>query len=395
MSISPKIKTVGERKAIGNKTIFKSGDILYSKLRPYLLKILVAPKDGICTPEIIPFTCFGNINKEYVVCLLKSAYVDDYINSATFGVKMPRVSTETMTSLLVPLPPLAEQYNIVSKFKELEPLVARYGKNEEALGKLNASVNGLLKKSILQEAIQGRLVPQVESEGTAAELLQQIKEEKQRLVKEGKLKKSALNDSVIYKGDDNRYWEKVGNETRCIDEEIPFEIPASWTWVRINDIANLYTGNSINEKEKSTKYSGVSGREYIGTKDVGFDNVVKYDNGISIPEKYISQFRTAPKQSILLCIEGGSAGRKIAQMSKAVCFGNKLCCFDFYNLAISKYAYYYLQSPSFFENFKGNVSGIIGGVSVNRLKTLFIPLPPLAEQERIVAQIESLFAALR
>ena len=113
------LKTVEERKAIGDKTYFNSGDILYSKLRPYLLKILVAPKDGICTPEIIPFTCYGNISSNFIVDVLKSAYVDDYINSVTFGVKMPRVSTETMTTLLIPLPPLSEQKRIVAKIEEL------------------------------------------------------------------------------------------------------------------------------------------------------------------------------------------------------------------------------------------------------------------------------------
>jgi len=113
------IKTVGERKAIGDKTCFAEGDILYSKLRPYLLKILIAPKNGICTPEIIPFTCYKDINKNYIVSLLKSVYVDDYINSATFGVKMPRVATETMTSLVIPLPPLAEQHRIVEKLEQL------------------------------------------------------------------------------------------------------------------------------------------------------------------------------------------------------------------------------------------------------------------------------------
>ncbi len=117
------VKTVEERKAIGDKTYFNRGDILYSKLRPYLLKILVAPKDGICTPEIIPFTCFGNISSDYIVDVLKSAYVDDYINSVTFGVKMPRVSTETMTSLLIPLPPLSEQKRIVAKVEELFMLI--------------------------------------------------------------------------------------------------------------------------------------------------------------------------------------------------------------------------------------------------------------------------------
>ena len=113
------IKSVEERKAIGDKTCFNSGDILYSKLRPYLLKILIAPQDGICTPEIIPFTCYGGLSSKYIVNVLKSPYVDDYINSVTFGVKMPRVSTETMTTLFIPLPPLAEQQRIVAKIEEL------------------------------------------------------------------------------------------------------------------------------------------------------------------------------------------------------------------------------------------------------------------------------------
>ena len=334
------------------------------------------------------------VNSKYIYHCLK--YHQPYLESkGEGGTNQKELKPTIIAELLLPLPPLAEQRRIVAKLQELEPLLERYGKSDEALDKLNATIKEQLKKSILQEAIQGRLVPQIEGEGTATELLQQIKQEKQRLVKEGKLKKSALTDSVIYKGDDNRYWERIGKETRCIDEEIPFEVPKGWEWCRMENVANLYTGNSINEKEKNVKYSGVIGKEYIGTKDVGFDNVIKYDNGISIPQKYITQFRTAPAQSILLCIEGGSAGRKIAQTNRDVCFGNKLCCFDFYTLAISRYTYYYLQSSSFFENFKGNVSGIIGGVSVNRLKTLLLPLPPLPEQRRIVAQIEKLFKQLQ
>lgn len=135
--------------------------------------------------------------------------------------------------------------------------------------------------------------------------------------------------------------------------------------------------------------------EYIGTKDVGFNHVVNYANGIAIPDEHIPQFKIAPSKSVLLCIEGGSAGRKIAQLEKNVCFGNKLCCFVPYAMAISKYIYFYLQSPSFFENFRGNIAGIIGGVSVNTLKSLLIPLPPIKEQKRIVAQIEKLFENLK
>ena len=116
-------KTVGERKAIGDKTVFSKGDILYSKLRPYLLKILVAPECGICTPEIVPFQVYGGIVSEYIVNFLRSPYVDNLINSITYGVKMPRVGTETMTTLFVPIPPVAEQHRIVQRIEELLPLV--------------------------------------------------------------------------------------------------------------------------------------------------------------------------------------------------------------------------------------------------------------------------------
>ena len=237
------IKTVGERKAIGDKTVFNRGDILYSKLRPYLLKILIAPEGGICTPEIIPFTCYGNICKDYIVSFLKSPYVDDYINSATFGVKMPRVSTETMTSLLVPLPPLSEQFRIDTKAKELMPYIDEYGKAQDKLNKLNEELSYTIRKSILQEAIQGKLVPQIAEEGTAQELLEQIKTEKQKLVKEGKLKKSTLATSVILRGDDNKYWEKSTECMECIDDKIPFEIPSTWCWVRHNQLFEISGGS--------------------------------------------------------------------------------------------------------------------------------------------------------
>ena len=389
-----KIKTVGERKAIGDKTIFRCGDILYSKLRPYLLKILIAPNDGICTPEIIPFSCYCHINHYYIVNFLKSQYVDDYINSVTYGVKMPRVSTETMTSLLVPLPPLTEQSRIENKIKKLTPFIERFGIASDRINSLNEKLYNSIHKSILQEAIQGKLVPQSESEGTAEELLEEIRAEKQRLVKEGKLKKSALaNESRIFRGDDNKYYEQLGSKILDISDEIPFEIPESWCWSRLSYVSEIYTGNSISESEKISKYTNVAGRYYIGTKDINFDNSICYTNGVAIPSQYLSKFKTAPKDSVLMCIEGGSAGKKIGLLDQDVCFGNKLCCFTSDNVE-GKYIYYYLQTSIFFELFKLKKSGIIGGVSIAKVKEIIIPIPPKEEQKRIIAQIEKLFNQL-
>lgn len=155
----------------------------------------------------------------------------------------------------------------------------------------------------------------------------------------------------------------------------------------MSTIANIYTGNSINETEKQRKYVGLcDGYNYIATKDVSFEHAINYENGVKIPYSE-SNFRIAYKNTTLLCIEGGSAGRKIAILEQDVCFGNKLCAFQ--SLGVNpKYLYYYLQNPLFIQVFKSKTTGIIGGVSVNTLKTLIFALPPLTEQERIVKKIE-------
>ena len=196
--------TVGERKAIGDKTCFNKGDILYSKLRPYLLKVLIAEDDGICTPEIVPFKVYGNTYTEYIVASLKSPYVDGVINAATYGVKMPRTGTETMTNLLVPIPPLNEQYRIVSKIKELSPSVSKYKEKEQLMTALNETFPEQLRKSILQLAIQGKLVDQDPNDEPASVLLERIRAEKERLIAEGKIKRDK-NESFIYRRDNSLY----------------------------------------------------------------------------------------------------------------------------------------------------------------------------------------------
>ena len=371
------IKTVGERKAIGDKTIFNRGDILYSKLRPYLLKILVAPEGGICTPEIIPFTCYGNICKDYIVSFLKSPYVDDYINSVTFGVKMPRVSTETMTSLLVPLPPLSEQFRIDTKTKDLMPYIDGYGKAQNKLNKLNEELSNTIRKSILQEAIQGKLVPQIGEEGTAKELLKQIKEEKLKLVKEGKLKKSALNDSVIFRGDDNKYWEKSTECMECIDDKIPFEIPSTWCWVRHNQLFEISGGS---QPPKS---------QFVDSPKSGYIRLYQIrDYGSNPMPVYIPQEKAnkiTKEGDIILARYGGSLGKVFWAKDGAynVAMAKVIPLFDseFVN---KQYLFLFYQSSIYQYLVKDHSRSAQAGFNKDDLKDLFFPLPPLEEQSRIV-----------
>ncbi len=394
------IKTVGERKAIGDKTVFNCGDILYSKLRPYLLKILVAPEGGICTPEIIPFTCYGNICKDYIVSFLKSPYVDDYINSATFGVKMPRVSTETMTSLLVPLPPLSEQFRIDTKAKELMPYIDEYGKAQDKLNKLNEELSYTIRKSILQEAIQGKLVPQIAEEGTAQELLEQIKTEKQKLVMEGKLKKSALNDSVIYRGDDNKYYELIDNSPVCIDEFLPFQIPETWAWCKVKDLLEIQTGASFKKEQVNANKKGI--RILRGGNILPNKYIFKNDD-VFVSDEFVNTNTLLKKNCIITpavtSLENIGKMAVIEKDYNNVSAGGFVFIFSPYiqDFNHSLLLAYFLQSPFLIEAMRG-ITKKSGAAFYNlgkeRLKELYLPLPPMAEQSRVVAKIKEVLSSI-
>ena len=223
-----------------------------------------------------------------------------------------------------------------------------------------------LKNSILQLAVQGKLVPQCKDDEPASELTRQIIERRNQIEKNHIKTLSSISE-----------------------EEISFEIPESWILLRLGDFCQIYNGNSINANVKQETYSRkCDGYSFIATKDLGFDHVINYDNGIYIP-KTEPDFRIAVSGSILLCMEGGSAGKKIGILTRDVCFGNKLCCFTPY-IIDSQYLYYYLQSPMFFSDFFGSMTGLIGGVGSAKLKNFLCPIPPLAEQQRIVEKIEEL-----
>ena len=310
------------------------------------------------------------------------------------AIKGNTLNSDSLNNILLPLPPLFEQKRIVDKLEEILPLVEKYKENKEKLDELNLNFPSKLKKSILDYAIKGKLVEQNLEDESVEILLQKIRQEKQRLIKDKKIKADKFLQSTIFIGEDNSPYEKIGKETRCIADEIPFEIPQSWSWVRLGEICQIYTGDSINQTQKLTKYTNLEdGRCYIATKDVGFDGSIDYENGVKIPFEE-SKFKIAPRSSVLLCVEGGSAGKKIGYLDCDVCFGNKLCCFN--PLVIEpRFIYYYLQSQIFIDGFKQKMSGIISGISLNSIKTIAIAIPPLPEQKRIVEKIESLLALLK
>ena len=380
-------KTVGERRAVGDKTVFAKGDILYSKLRPYLLKILVAPDDGICTPEIVPFRVYGGIDPNYIVNYLKSPYVDNLINSITYGVKMPRVGTETMTSLLVPMPPLEEQRRIVEKIDGVASAISAYDVAYQKTETLNSAFPEALKKSILQEAVQGKLVPQDPSDEPAEALLERIRAEKQRLIKEGKIKKDK-HESVIFRRD-NSHYEKLDGAERCIDDELPFEIPDSWEWVRLGTVFQHNTGKALNASNRDGEKL-----TYITTSNLYWDRFV-LDNLKTMPFTDSEVDKCTVQQGDLLVCEGGDIGRAaIWESATPMRIQNHIHRLRAYVPVCTRFFYhlFYLYKGAGWIGGKGIA---IQGLSSNAIHNLLFPLPPLHEQERIVSAIDTALSVVQ
>ena len=388
-------KRVSERKAIGDKTLFFRGDILYSKLRPYLLKILVADDDGICTPEIVPFKMYGGINPEYIVFYLQSPYVDNYINSITYGVKMPRVGTETMVSLLVPLPPLNEQNRIVNKIKEVIPTVAEYEKATDQIDNLNNSFPEQLKKSILQWAVQGKLVPQDENDEPAEVLLERIRAEKEALIKAGTIKRDK-HESVIFRRD-NSHYEKRGSEVVCIDDELPFEIPASWRWVRAQTISTkeIKRGKSPQYTENSTVYVFA---QKCNVKAGGINMRLAKFLDVSAFCRYPMEEQMIDGDIIVNSTGEGTLGRigifrdsdrlndyPIVPDSHVAIIRTSREFAENYIYYVFRYYQAYLESL-------GEGSTKQTELKPAVLAELFVPIPPLEEQHRIVESLDKILS---
>ena len=339
-------------------------------------------------------------NSEYLNYIFSSPYVRSYCKEVkTIGVQQCNINAEKVSQLLVPIAPFEEQMRIVDKIKEVLPSVDKYSISQYNLDLLNVSLFEYLKKSILQEAIQGRLVPQIAEEGTAKELLEQIKKEKQKLVKEGKLKKSALATSFIFRGDDNKYWEKSEDGAVCIDEEIPFEIPSNWAWVRLDDICSFI------HRGKSPKYSPIKKYPVVAQKCNQWDGFsiekakfIEPQSISSYNEEYFLQDRDLMWNSTGL----GTLGRmaiyymRLNPYELAVADSHVTVIRPYKTHIVSEYLYYYFASntvQSVIEE-KSDGSTKQKELATKTVKAYLVPIPPFAEQQRIVQKIKSVTSTM-
>lgn len=309
---------------------------------------------------------------------------------------IPGISREHILNLLIPLPPTNEQYEIDKKLQEILPFIDRYAKSQEALDKLNVELLGNLKKSILQEAVQGRLVQQIAEEGTGEELLEQIKLEKQQLIKEGKLKKSALTDSVIFRGDDNKYFEKNGKTEQDITDEIPFEIPNNWEWCRIGSVVNIWSARRVHEKDWRT--SGIPfyrAREISKMADCGH-----VDNDLFIEQSLYDEFSKSgvPQIGDLMMTAVGTLGKTYVVETKNPFYykdGSVLCIGNPFRLN-PYYLKLFFESFAFTNQYLSESDGTtVATLTMVRLNRYLIPIPPLMEQTRIVEKIKAVTSIMR
>lgn len=310
------------------------------------------------------------LSAQYMKYFMESELYWEQLRNGTIATAQPNCNGKTLAKMILPIPPYYEQIRITEKLNRALVYVHKYGESQKRLDMLNIEIQDLLKKSILQEAIQGKLVPQIESEETAKELLEQIKAEKQKLVKEGKLKKSSLTDSVIYKGDDNKYYERINKE--IVEIELPCDYPDSWCVVRLKDVCQLIDG---------VKMTG---------KGVCLD--AKYLRGKSSPT-YLDKGRYVYENDSIILVDGENSG----EVFTVPVDGYMGSTFKQLWLSTAMYRPYMLAFILFHKEALRNSKR---GAAIPHLnKELFynlpIGIPPYQEQERIAKRINELFQLLK
>jgi type I restriction enzyme S subunit len=367
-----------------SKSELHGGELMLSNIGASIGKAFIIPKLDLpmtLAPNSIVVSCYTNTTM-YFYYLMLSGYGQDLLKQFTAGTAMPKFSKTQLRNALIPLPPLSEQHRIVAKIEELLPYIEQYNKAETQLTTLNTTFPEMLKKSILQEAVQGKLVPQDPNDEPASVLLERIRAEKQELIRQGKIKKDK-HESVIFTRDKIPYEKRDGVE-RCIADEVPFEIPEGWCWCRLGTIFQHNTGKALN----SSNHQGTK-MQYITTSNLYWNRFeLEKLKEMLFTDNEVEKC-TAQKGDLLVC-EGGDIGRAaIWNYDYPMRIQNHIhrlrpyskICIDFYY-----YVFYFYKHAGLI----GGKGIGIQGLSSNAIDSLFIPLPPLTEQKRIVAKIEEL-----
>ena len=387
----------------------KYGDILITRAGPINRTGIVCMVDKECdklilSDKTVRIDYMSNYcNPAFIVFVLNCPAIHELLMRVTVGMAASQVniSKENIQNALIPFPSINEQNRIVEKITNLNPMITKYDFEQQQLEELNIYLTTQIKKSILQEAIQGKLVPQIAEEGTAQELIEQIRQGKQKLVKEGKLKKSALTDSIIYKGDDNKYYEQIGTEIIDITDEIPFDIPKSWIWTRLKNFCFVCTGATFKKEEMESEHCGI--RVLRGGNIKPFQLCTKPDD-IFIPQSKVKEDILLKHNDIVT--PAVTSLENIGKMARVELDMPHTTVGGFVFIirplgggeSLSKYLLAFMSSPSAIDFMKSitNKSGqAFYNIGKERLVTALVPIPPLAEQELIVSKIEKLFEQLR
>ena len=387
---------------LSNSNLF-GGELILPNIGASIGKVFIVPNLNMpmtLAPNSVMIRLDDECTKSWLYNVFSSPFGYDTLWSISSSTAQGKFNKTDFRKVLIPIPPIEEQNRIVTKIKELSPYIEKYSKAQEHLDVWNVAIKEILQKSILQEAIQGKLVPQIAEEGTAQELLEHVKAEKQKLVKEGKLKKSALNDSVIFHGDDNKYYEKSGEDTICIDDEIPFDIPVNWAWVRLDDICSFI------HRGKSPKYSPIKKYPVVAQKCnqwSGFSiekaKFIEPQSISSYKEEYILQDEDLMWNSTGLGTLGRMAiyYKRLNPYELAVADSHVTVIRPYKQYVVSEYLYYYFASntvQSVIED-KSDGSTKQKELSTKTVKSYLVPLPPMEEQKRIVEKVEELMQLLK
>lgn len=382
IEIKADTKKVSEQEAEKHKRLLNSTTVLVSINGTLGNVAFYNGENVILGKSACYFNLMGNIDKQYIKHILETEYFTEYAKNVATGSTIKNVPLAGMRNFLIPVPPITEQHRIILGMVRLAHSIDRYNDAQTKLDLLNNVLNEKLKKSVLQEAIQGKLVPQLAEDGTAQELLEQIKAEKQKLVKEGKLKKSAHNDSVIFRGDDNTYWEKSTECMECIDDKIPFEIPSTWCWVRHNQLFEI-SGGSQPPKSQFVDNPKSGYIRLYQIRDYGSNPMPVY-----IPKEKANKI--TKEGDIILARYGGSLGKVFWAKDGAynVAMAKVIPLFDseFVN---KQYLFLFYQSSIYQYLVKDHSRSAQAGFNKDDLTDLFFPLPPLEEQSRIVEKYKS------